>query len=221
MTVHRRMLEASVGSLLLAAGLVGCSAAASAPPVPSGASLSNPGKVADGVSVSADQPYCSPAGEQQLCSVTVWYVNTTDQPVTIDATRTVVTDSGGAAHTGTADASATSLGVQPKARSSVLWGVLLPKDTLISGVVWTSAEGSTAGTGFGPSPSSTELPSDVPTLTESPTPATSSPTVSGTPTPSETPTPTPTPTPTTTATSKPTPKPTPKPSATSPIGSIG
>ena len=229
MSARSRNVGVPVAVAVLTVVLAACGKGSAPPsPLPSGSSLSHPGKVASGISLSADLPNCSEAGDQQLCSVTVWYVNMTGQHVTIDATRTVVIDSSGAAHTGTADAGAATLGVDARARRSVLWGYLLPTDMTISGVVWASGDGSTAGTTFGQSPSDSGLPTDVASQTPSstapsstapttptPPPTTPSP-ASTTPTPSavsSTPTVTPTPTPT------PSPKPTPKP--TTPVGTIG
>jgi hypothetical protein len=180
-----------------------------------------PGAVASGIALAVEGPTCSPLADQQLCSVGVWYVNTTDASVEIDATKLLVRDSAGAYRSGTVDAEASSLAIDAHGRQLVLWGVVLPVDLQPVGVVWTAADGSLASADVGGavSPSATPSESSTPSasapVTETPTP-----TVSATPTTTPTPIPPPTPTPKPTPKPKPT-KPKPSPSATTPIGSIG
>ena len=180
-----------------------------------------PGALASGIALAVEGPTCSPLADKQLCSLGVWYVNTTGATVEIDATKLLVRDSAGAYRSGTVDAAASSLEVAAHGRQLVLWGVVLPVDLQPVGVVWTSADGSLASAAVGGAVSPSATPSSesaTPTGSSSaPVTESATPTVSASPTAAPTPSPKPTPKPT----PQPTTKPKPKPSATSPIGSIG
>ncbi len=178
------------------------------------------GAAASQISLSSDQPLCSPAGSQQLCSLKVGYVNTSADAVEIDATSTVIKDLAGVVHAASAGEGARTLSIDPGSQGFVQWGVSIPINELVAEVVWMDGQGREVSLRLAGSPTPTPSPSPSAALSSS---ATASSTNSLTPTPPSTPPPAPTRT--ATPTPAPTPSPTPTASATprpsSPIGTIG
>lgn len=204
MTDRLRLVSALAALPLAMLALAGCGPGSSSARSVVGATA---------ISLSVDQPYCSPAGAQQLCSLKVAYANTSADPVEIDATSTIVKDLAGVVHAASAGEAAKSLAIGAGASSFVQWGVTIPSDELVAEVVWMDGQGREVSVRI--------AGSATPTPTPSPTPAT--PTPARTPSPTVTPTQKPTqkPTPTPTSTPKPTRTPSATPMPTSPIGSIG
>ena len=89
-----------------------------------------PGQLPVGISLQADTPVCTKAGETQLCQIGVWYVNGTGEAATIDATTTDFRDGAGQRHTGVAGLAEGVVEVAAQAKAKVLWSVKPPYGAL-------------------------------------------------------------------------------------------
>ncbi|MFC6238102.1 hypothetical protein [Longivirga aurantiaca] len=197
----RRTALALVTAVTLLAGCGSTVAVSAADP---GASV-RAGELPVGISLAADPPVCSRAGESQLCQIGVWYLNGTPDDVAIDATTTTFRDGAGARHDGAAGGLAAELAIPAGGRAKVLWSVKLPYGAVPAAVAWAAPDGSVATARLDGSSSPSASPSASPSETA---------------TPSASPTPTPTPT----ATPKPKPtsaQPRPSSTPTQPGGAIG
>lgn len=176
-----------------------------------------PGQLPVGISLGADVPACSRAGESQLCQIGVWYLNGTPDDVSIDASTTTFRDGAGTRHDGAAGVLAAELSIPAGGKAKVLWTVKLPYGAVPAAVAWAAPDGSVASAPLlgtaAPSASATASASSSATATPSP---------SATPTPTPKPTATPKPKPTATPKPKPTTaQPRPSSTPTRPGGAIG
>ena len=217
MTTRRHRLASIALGPLVVLGVAACGADSGATGI---------GPAASQISLSSDQPFCSPAGSQQLCSLKVGYVNTSADAVEIDATSTVVKDLAGVVHAASAGEGARTLSIDPGSQGFVQWGVTIPINELVAEVVWMDGQGREVSLRLAgsPTPTASTGPSTAPVSSATASSsATAPPTESLTPAPPSTPPPAPTRT--ATPTPKPTRSPTPTASATprpsAPIGTIG
>jgi hypothetical protein len=168
-------LGAGAGLLLTACG--------SPPPVVA------PSPLGSSVSITAEPADCSSGPTGTLCTVRVWYANTSRSDVDIDPTGTELVDSTGAASFPVVNGDLPSgTHVAPGDKFAVTWSLTLPVDSTVSAVLWRAGDGQTqsaplmlATTGSSPSPT--------------PTPAASTPTPKPKPKPTPVVTPKPKPTP--------------------------
>ena len=138
------------GSLLLAA--------CGTPPV-----TTTPSPLGSTVSITADPAECTTSDTDKVCTVRVWYANTSRSDVDIDPTNTELVDASGEASLPVVSGELPSgTRVAPGDKFAVTWSLTLPADGTVSAVLWRGGDGQIqslplglADTGSSPSPSPT------------------------------------------------------------------
>jgi hypothetical protein len=142
------VLTVTGGGLLLA----GCGT----PPV-----ATTPSPLGSSVSITADPAECTTSDTGKVCTVRVWYANTSRSDVDIDPTNTELVDGNGEASLPVVYGNLPSgTRVAPGDKFAVTWSLALPADSTVSAVLWRGGDGQIqslplglADTGSSPSPS--------------------------------------------------------------------
>jgi hypothetical protein len=141
-----------------------------------------PSPLGSSVSITAEPADCSSSPTGTLCTVRVWYANTSRSDVDIDPTSTELVDSSGEASFPVVNGDLPSgTHVAPGDKIAVTWSLTLPRDSTVSAVLWRAGDGQTqsaqlmlANTGSSPSPTPSPA-AGTPTPKPKPTPVVTKP----------------------------------------------
>ena len=116
--------------------LAGCGTPTSPAPVVSHADSA--------VTITAEPAGCATTVDGTLCTVRVWYTNTSNESVAVDAAGTKLIDSSGHSSTPQMSGDARSSWLVPAGdRFAVTWQVPLPSDATVTAVLWRASGGQT------------------------------------------------------------------------------
>ena len=134
-----------------------------------------PSPLGSSVSITAEPATCAPADGTQVCTVKVWYANTSRSDVDIDPTGTELVDKDGVSSFPVVSGSLPDgTRVQPGDKFAVTWSLTLPADSTVSAVVWRGLDGTTQSAQLAIAETgATSTLSASPTATPTPTPAAS------------------------------------------------